>query len=69
MRTSLKSAGMIGAMVVSWSIYYAVSKFMVSATGSAYLAGFLLRSAALNSPENTPLVNLNGKNGGEAATA
>ena len=47
MKSSLKSAGMIGAMVVSWSIYYAVSKVMVSATGSAYLAGFLLRSAAL----------------------
>ena len=47
MKSSLKSAGMIGAMVVSWSIYYAVSKFMVSATGSAFLAGFLLRSAAL----------------------
>lgn len=38
---------MIGAMVVSWSIYYAVSKVMVNATGSAYLAGFLLRGAAL----------------------
>ncbi len=47
MRTSLKNAGMIGAMVVSWSIYYAVSKVMVNATGSAFLAGFLLRSAAL----------------------
>ena len=47
MRTALKSAGMIGAMVVSWSIYYAVSKVMVNATGSAFLAGFLLRSAAL----------------------
>lgn len=42
-----KSAFMIGAMVVSWSIYYAVSKIMVSATGSATLAGFLLRSFAL----------------------
>ena len=47
MKSSLKSAGMIGAMVVSWSIYYAVSKVMVNATGSAYLAGFLLRGAAL----------------------
>ena len=47
MKTSLKSVGMIGAMVVAWSIYYAVSKVMVSATGSAFLAGFLLRSAAL----------------------
>lgn len=47
MKETLKNAGMIGAMVVSWSIYYAVSKVMVSATGSPYLAGFLLRSAAL----------------------
>ena len=47
MKSTLKNAGMIGAMVVSWSIYYAVSKVMVSATGSAFLAGFLLRSAAL----------------------
>ena len=47
MKEGLKNAGMIGAMVVSWSIYYAVSKVMVSATGSPYLAGFLLRSAAL----------------------
>lgn len=38
---------MIGAMIVSWSIYYAVSKIMVSATGSPLLAGFLLRSFAL----------------------
>ena len=42
-----KSAFMIGAMVLSWSIYYAVSKIMVSATGSAFVAGFLLRSTAL----------------------
>lgn len=47
MKEGLKNAFMIGAMVVSWSIYYAVSKVMVSATGSPYLAGFLLRSAAL----------------------
>ena len=47
MKTSLKNAGMIGAMVVSWSIYYAVSKVLVGATGSPLLAGFLLRSAAL----------------------
>ena len=38
---------MIAGMVISWSIYYAVSKVMVNATGSALLAGFLLRSAAL----------------------
>ena len=47
MKEGLKNAFMIGAMVVSWSIYYAVSKVMVSVTGSPYLAGFLLRSAAL----------------------
>ena len=47
MKSSLKNAGMIGAMVVSWSIYYAVSKVLVGATGSPLLAGFLLRSAAL----------------------
>ena len=47
MREGLKNASMIGAMVVSWSIYYAVSKVTVSATGSAFLAGFLLRTAAL----------------------
>ena len=47
MKAGLKNAFMIGAMVVSWSIYYAVSKVMVAATGSPYLAGFLLRSAAL----------------------
>ena len=38
---------MVIGMVVSWSIYYAVSKVVVDATGSARLAGFLLRSAAL----------------------
>ncbi len=34
-------------MVLSWSIYYAVSKVIVSATGSASLTGMLLRSTAL----------------------
>ena len=43
----VKNGLMIGAMVVSWSIYYAVSKVMVAATGSAFTAGVLLRSAAL----------------------
>ena len=38
---------MIGGMVLSWSIYYAVSKVVVNATGSALLAGFLLRLSAL----------------------
>ena len=42
-----KDIGMIAGMVLAWSIYYAVSKRMVDATGSAFLAGFLLRAAAL----------------------
>ena len=47
MREDLKYTLMVAGMVVSWSIYYAVSKIMVSATGSPLLAGFLLRTAAL----------------------
>ena len=47
MKVALKNAGMIGAMVISWSIYYAVSKIMVGATGSPFLAGCVLRCAAL----------------------
>ena len=47
MRDDLKYTLMVAGMVVSWSIYYAVSKIMVSATGSPLLAGFLLRTAAL----------------------
>ena len=47
MKDGLKSGLMIGAMILSWSVYYAVSKIMVSATGSPLLAGFLLRSFAL----------------------
>ena len=43
----LKNGFMIAAMVVSWSVYYAVSKVMVASTGSALTAGFVLRSAAL----------------------
>lgn len=38
---------MIAGMVVSWAIYYAVSKVMVAWTGSPALAGLLLRGAAL----------------------
>lgn len=37
---------MIAGMIVCWSIYYAISKVIVGATGSAFLGGFLLRSAA-----------------------
>ena len=47
MREDLKYTLMVIGMVVSWSIYYAVSKIVVDATGSALLAGFLLRTAAL----------------------
>ena len=47
MKENLKYTLMIIGMVVSWSIYYSVSKIVVDATGSAVLAGFLLRSAAL----------------------
>ena len=47
MREDLKYTLMVVGMVVSWSIYYAVSKIVVDATGSALLAGFLLRTAAL----------------------
>ncbi|MBQ1679249.1 MAG: DMT family transporter [Oscillospiraceae bacterium] len=42
-----KTAGMMAGMVLAWSVYYTVSKLMVDATGSAYAAGFLLRSFAL----------------------
>ncbi len=42
-----KTAGMFGGMILAWSVYYAASKVLVGATGSALLAGFLLRSAAL----------------------
>ena len=41
------AAGMIGGMVLAWSIYYAVSKVLVSITGSALLTGFFLRLSAL----------------------
>ena len=47
MREDLKYTLMVAGMVVSWSVYYAVSKIIVDATGSPLLAGFLLRTAAL----------------------
>ena len=47
MRDDLKYTLMVIGMVLSWSVYYAVSKIIVDATGSALLAGFLLRTAAL----------------------
>ena len=47
MNARLKSGFMIGGMVLSWSIYYTVSKLLVDATGSAAFSGMLLRLAAL----------------------
>ena len=47
MKDGVRATFMVAGMVVSWSIYYAVSKVLVGATGSAPLAGFLLRTAAL----------------------
>ena len=47
MKDELKYTLMVAGMVLSWSVYYAVSKVLVDRTGSALLAGFLLRSAAL----------------------
>ena len=47
MKEDLRYTLMVGGMILAWSIYYAVSKIMVSLTGSALLAGFLLRAAAL----------------------
>ncbi|MBQ7599507.1 MAG: DMT family transporter [Clostridia bacterium] len=47
MNRKIQSAGMIAGMIIAWSVYYAVSKYLVDGTGSAFLAGFLLRSAAL----------------------
>ena len=47
MREDLKYTLMVAGMVVAWSVYYAVSKIVVDLTGSALLAGFLLRTAAL----------------------
>ncbi len=47
MNGRIKDVGMIAGMVIAWTAYYAVSKYMVSVTGSPYAAGFLLRMAAL----------------------
>ena len=46
MKKSTVNGLMLAGMVISWAIYYAASKQTVSATGSAFVAGFLLRSAA-----------------------
>ena len=42
-----RDGAMIAGMIVAWSVFYAVSKRMVDATGSAFAAGFLLRVSAL----------------------
>ena len=47
MKDNVKYTLMVAGMVLSWSIYYAVSKVVVDATGSARLAGFFLRLSAL----------------------
>jgi len=47
MKERMRNVGMIAGMVIAWTVYYAVSKFMVDRTGSPYAAGFLLRAAAL----------------------
>lgn len=47
MKDSLKYTLSIAGMILSWSVYYAVSKLVVDITGSALLTGFLLRLAAL----------------------
>lgn len=47
MNAKLRDGAMIAGMVVAWSIFYAVSKHMVDATGSPFAAGFLLRMGAL----------------------
>ena len=47
MSGKLRDGAMIAGMVVAWSVFYAVSKHMVDATGSPFAAGFLLRLGAL----------------------
>ena len=47
MNKKMINAAMIGGMVLSWAIYYATSKWAVGVTGSPFVAGFLLRAAAL----------------------
>ena len=47
MNGHVKYTLMVAGMVLAWSVYYAVSKVLVGLTGSAVLAGFLLRAAAL----------------------
>lgn len=46
MKSKLADILYITGMVLSWATYYAVSKWAVDYTSSAYLAGFLLRISA-----------------------
>ncbi|MBQ8075336.1 MAG: DMT family transporter [Oscillospiraceae bacterium] len=46
MKENVRYTLMVAGMVIAWSVYYAVSKIVVGLTGSALLAGFLLRTAA-----------------------
>ena len=45
--TKVLNGFLIAGMIVSWAVYYAVSKVMVAWTGSPALTGLLLRGAAL----------------------
>ncbi len=47
MNKKLGNSLMIGGMVLAWAVYYATSKWAVGVTGSPFVAGFLLRAAAL----------------------
>lgn len=47
MKGARRAFAMMAGMVLSWSVYYAASKILVSRTGSALLTGMLLRLAAL----------------------
>lgn len=47
MKGKAAESGMIFGMVAAWAVYYTASKLEVDACGSPFLAGFLLRAAAL----------------------
>ena len=47
MNGKAKSFGMMSGMVLCWSVFYAVSKYLVDMTGSPFVAGFLIRCFAL----------------------
>lgn len=46
MKEQIRSGGLIAGMILFWSVFYAVSKYMVQVTGSPYLTGGLLRASA-----------------------